>query len=327
MLRWLAPVLLVVLASACDPCSGVTGCTNRDRFAYEGRVVVPFTRVPAPGVSVAFVRESGVRLYADTVRTITDREGLFRLVSGADEPGLIAGTLIVGDPESGSGYAEPVRLNTVSGAGEALFFGYDLASQVFVDVALPLRTDRGTVTLPGAMIEFQRTGGVQTDPDRYTRAADGAGNVALELRASRTGEVVGDLRITPVGGEPGVVRGVRYRTQTRLGRVWLDPIGTKPWAGYLALLTRPNGSPAAGAVVRVRRTGGVRTTAEEAVYTADERGYAPVELVPLDSGVINAELLVRTAPGAPERKIADLVMPTFYVYSARILGTYTIPEP
>src|SRR5256885_622048 len=85
--------ILAALAavSACDPCTGVVGCTVGAHVAASGRVLDEATGVAAAGIAVDFVRTAGVALDRDSIHMVTDAQGQFEFDVAARDAGNVVG--------------------------------------------------------------------------------------------------------------------------------------------------------------------------------------------------------------------------------------------
>jgi hypothetical protein len=66
--------------------------------------------------------------------------------------------------------------------------------------------------LPGVTIDWQRTGGIDTDPVSFTRQSNVDGRASLSMRAGAPGTVTGTLTIRPPGRAETAVTGITLPT-------------------------------------------------------------------------------------------------------------------
>ena len=205
--------IAVWTSTACEPCSGMGSCFTNPHLSLIGVLRDDVTGVPVSGARVDFVRQSGVALAADSVRTVTDAGGNFLLTVQALASGEVMGEVIVRGPAATGGPAFEYRV-------------LDLTFDTFIEVGdahvLPPWSTRPSLPdlaqllnagspLSNVTVEFRRTGGVRlAEGDVYRTTTDNGGVLPLfqgYVRPLDAGEVVGDLFVEGVLA----LRGLRLR--------------------------------------------------------------------------------------------------------------------
>ncbi len=235
-LRIAALAVLAVAPAACDPCFGIALCNVAPRVVVSGRLLNDTTGRPEGGATIDMVRDSGVSTSRDSIRAVTDADGLFLLDVEASEVGEITTHFVV-RPRSGPGYrAFGVRVTTTTRGGEAYALPPWSTIPHLPDYGEVFRRGGANETLPLVDVEFRRTGGVafKNNPSGMFSSRTGAtGLVPLmgdAVLPADAGDMVGDLTIflpAPLG--PSVHRGYRiaatpeYRRAARIRRVGAGP--------------------------------------------------------------------------------------------------------
>lgn len=302
MLRQISPLLLLV-AAACDPCTGVGTCTA-PHVRYEGLVYEQpsGSRLPAEGIQVKFVRRGGSALESDTVVTRSDAGGRFRIEARARQEGEVSGDLWIYPPPPVNPFrVEGVRMLTSRAPGDARWLGEwkvllpYLGHQVF----LYYRATGQPAT--GLEVEFRRTGGIRMEPETLRVPADPRGYAVLRPKPAEHGTVTGDLTIYPLPPyAPITIRDYKLSTFTeeRGDSVVRMGIGSRlPYSVFL--VWEDSGKGIDGAELEFRRTGGVLISPERFVARTDRSGMVHLNPAPLTSGEVCGDVTIR--PPAPGR--------------------------
>jgi hypothetical protein len=229
--RCASPLALALALAACDPCFGTAACIEPTVQA-EGRLIWLLDGSPAEGVGVEFRPESG-SVVMDTLRGISDAEGVFRLIGSSPRAGEVVGTLVFSPPAPYPQFVygvAGVRVPTTRVRGNPAFVGSWGVG--------PLRTDPH-ISYVGELfyrdtgeraerveVEFRRTGGIAVAPDTFTVHSDVNGRFPLFMTPIGEGEVEGEFEVRPPAPYPAfTVSGVRMQTligkdDIRLVGVW-----------------------------------------------------------------------------------------------------------
>jgi hypothetical protein len=168
---------------------------------------------------------------------------------------------------------------------------------------------------PGVEVVFIRTGGVSLESDSISARTNEQGRFRLEIGATQTGEVRGDLLIYPPvsGSQPtrSPVRIEAVRTPgdiTFLGK-WAVPYPHLPYEA--SFFYRATNQPAVGIEVEFRRTGGIAVEPDTFRTTTDAWGNVKIRPLTRVSGEVRGELVVFPLPPHRSFTIPDLRMRTF----------------
>jgi hypothetical protein len=168
---------------------------------------------------------------------------------------------------------------------------------------------------PGVVVDFVRTDGVALDADSARVLTDAQGRFRLEIPASVTGEVVGELVIhSPSAGVPPTREKVQMRAGRSPGDIlflgrWTVPYPHLPYeAGFYY---RGSNRPAAGIEVEFRRTGGIPVEPDTFRATTDSWGNVKLRPLTATAGEVTAELVVFPLPPNRPFTITDLRLRTF----------------
>lgn len=94
----------IVLLTACDPCTGISTCTQ-PQLNSEGFLLSYTKRIPVANTQVIFERRGGVAISPRVITVYTDSVGRFQLQAQGDEAGLVTGRL---------SFFPPAPFNTLS---------------------------------------------------------------------------------------------------------------------------------------------------------------------------------------------------------------------
>jgi 5-hydroxyisourate hydrolase-like protein (transthyretin family) len=317
----------------CDPCFGVYQCETEPRIAVEGELIVHWDGAPVAGVEIDFFRTGGIDLPVDTVRTMTNREGRFRVVVPTDGPGTVEGAIEV-RPPGFSGYrVDGLVFETTRTRGDGSILPPWVVDPYFPYVG-ELFSRRTGQPMASAAVEFRRTGGVslygnlESDGTVRTRTDDAGRFLLLEfVYPQEPGEVVGDLRVEPAaGGAAFSIPGIRLEsTHVAYHPLRLARWGIGPSLRYVGeLYFRAGRVPAAGVEVEFLRVGGIEASPETftAVTGADGRFEFP--LVAARDGELIGELRIRPPPPYAPELVTGVRVPTFDGDEVRLLGVWGV---
>ncbi|AHG91021.1 hypothetical protein J421_3484 [Gemmatirosa kalamazoonensis] len=299
-----------------------------DRLAYAGELQFRGTHARAANVPVEFRRTGGIQVETPVLRSTTDVNGRFPIITATSESGELVGDLVV-DPagplqQTYTGIrlatfpSDEVRFAGVWGVGDQILYAGE-----FFNRATGQRQ-------AGIDVEFRRTGGVNVTQPVFTSRTDANGRFLIAPPTQESGEVVGELRARTPSGFVTVVPNVHLKTQRddslRLAGVW----GFGPSLLYAGeILNAANDRPVAGAHVTFERTGGIAVSPARIDATTDANGRFPLIMTTADSGSVIGTLTVR--PPAPWAD-APIVYPnvsitTFDSDELRLFGVWRIPPP
>ena len=152
--------------------------------------------------------------------------------------------------------------------------------------------------VPGATLDFIRTGGAQltSDSTRTTTNAEGWFNLAVDAAAS--GLVTGDLVVRPPSPAPAYrVLGLSFPTSDVRGEGQvLGSLVTTPYIEFIGEVhSVVAGAPVAGAQVTVQRTGGVAIAPPDTfTVTSDSLGRIYFKVNAAEPGTMIADLSITT---------------------------------
>lgn len=208
------PVVLVLsaLLTGCDPCSGVLSCAPGPYLAIDGRMVEPAHGTSLPGVRIDVVRTGGIELGEDSVSTVSDGSGMWRVELSPRDAGTALVDIEVTPPDAPPYRLHDVALVTRDHRGDA-----NLNERWVTYLSIPaygeffLNTG-GDDRAAGARVQFRRTGGVPwsgpgVHDDVWTGTTDASGHVPLfphsgpnAVTFKEGGSLVGELTITTADG-------------------------------------------------------------------------------------------------------------------------------
>ena len=270
--RRIAAVSTAVVMTACDPCSGIIGCTDSSTLAVLGRIVEDGTGTAARGVAIDFIRNGGTPLERDSVRVYTDHEGLFRLSVPAAAPGEVEGDLIV-TPATGAPYrVRNQRFRIATRNGDARVLPTWSTMPRLPDLGMLFRRGFPPITIGDAAIEFRQTGGppaIGLTNGLFETVTGSNGWFLLfgnQVRPTNNDDVIGDLvaRLPPPAGDL-ITRDVHVApTPVFRPAATVRAIGIGPNIEYhFATFDRGHfDRPVAGVRVEFQRTGGITVSQE-----------------------------------------------------------------
>lgn len=227
--------------TACDPCSGIIGCSSGAYLAASGQVVDADTRQGVDGVRIDAMRVGGIGLAQDSLSTVTRDGGFWRLEFAPDAAGTVAMDFQVSPPGADSYRLNAVPLTTKAHGGDAnlnerwvtvLYFYHFL--ELFTGGSADRRVE-------GANVTFTRTGGVElrgpgVSAGAYHDVTDFGGRMPMFPASGANavypvsdGPLIGDLTISAPGLGTTVIHGVTltashiYRDMASIHRFELVP--------------------------------------------------------------------------------------------------------
>lgn len=298
---------LVATQASCDPCFGVALCNVAPRAAVSGQILNDTTGQPERGATIDLIRVGGVGMLRDSIRTITDDDGLFLLSEEANEVGDVELVIVV-RPRSGPGYrANDITLRTTTRGGEAFALSPWSSVPHLPDFAEIFRRGGAEETIGNVQIEFRRTGGVELrnlPGGVYTNTTTATGFVPLfadQIIPVDAGDVIGNFTVfLPSPPGPSVQRNFRIRATPEFRRAALiRRIGAGPSLNYL-FQARRRARPdivLAGVTLEFQQTAGPVTSPSTWAITTDAAGNAFLPSRASTAGTVSGTLTVR--PPAP----------------------------
>ena len=290
------------MLAACDPCSGIVGCSVGPHIGVSGRIVSPATGLPVPGTTVEFTRTSGASLSSNPARAVADEQGAFVVDAGASSGDSVFGFMTI-TPPNGSPYRIlDVRLGTYTRRGDAQSFRDWTTEPVFPEGERILI--RGVPAVPAAQLsfEFRRTGGVEASGLTTVRATTDTGATSSFLQTFEpqdAGAMIGEL-VLFAGKDTLVRRDVRipamneYPLPTRRHDIKIGPS-----LEYHVKFNRRGmaDQAVAGVTLRFDRTAGVAVSQPTWSEITGQGGSAVFRGRALASGVVTGTLTI--TPPAP----------------------------
>lgn len=327
--------ILAALAavSACDPCTGVVGCTVGEHVAASGRILDEATGVAAAGIAVDFVRTAGVALERDSVRMITDSDGQFEFDVAARDAGRVDGYFRIHPADRDEYRVFDVSLRTSTRRGEAQTFGPWSTAPHAGDLAEIRVRGAPTFIATNTRIEFRRTGGVDFEglgTGTFTRTTSERGWMPLfgnELRPLDAGDVIGDLTVfaaPPIGTITQRNVHIPITAMFRPG-LGIRSIGVGPSMEYhIALIRRGRNVAVSGAEVQFHWTSGIDVQPRDWSGLTDIAGRVAFPVRARTAGVMVGDL--RVVPPAPWKSFErrGMVFETFDADTARLYATLEV---
>lgn len=330
--RWILLLPLLLLA-ACDPCSGLGAC-EAPQVRYAGTVSKRFPGGPAEGVRVEFARTGGVELEPGALEGRADAAGEFILQGRARAEGEVVGTLSFFPPEPIPPVRiEGVRLATSRAPGELRKLGDWKVPYPYLNYQVELRHLATGKPAAGVEVEFRRTGGIPVYPDTFRVTADERGFVLLRPRTSMVGEVVGELEVFPLPPYRAfTVPSVRLATFVEEGQTSVLKVRVGSHLPYwISLVWKETGQGVEkgrgieGAEVEFRRTGGILIFPERYTSRSDRFGTAGLHPVPLSSGEVVGDVVIRPPPPGRDTTVTGVRLKTYEQEYVHWLGWWEVP--
>lgn len=325
----------VVLASvACDPCTGVVGCTVNPTIAASGRVVEFVSGRGVADVRVEFIpTDSSVGL-ADRLTATTDADGLFRVSGTARESaGTVSGDVRLTPPDAAD---VPFVVGRVSlpverqrGAGAVLPTWF---THPYLYALGSIRIGPGGPAAAGITVTFTSTGGAPLAGGGFSVVTNSGGQFLVQSPGRGADSAAGTFTFTGAGLPRTYVVPNAYVTPL-LADVLPPPVTVyyelgASLAGSVRLLTS-SGAPVVGATVSFQRTSGMTLFIDlvNAFAPTNVNGDTDLPLRPAvdSSGTVTGDLTVHL-PNSATQIIRNVTYHTIDVSNVRRLGTYTIPN-
>lgn len=318
-----ALVALVVLLGACDECAATPSCHNPPQISYGGQFIEHKSGAPVRGVTVSFVRRSGIEVDLDSISDVSDGDGFFTLRVGSVYDGAATGDLMVVPPAPYSPYTISglsLRTSRVRGDGASL-------GRFVVDPYLLLVghvRDRYTLQpIPDAAVTLRRTSGGRLDQDVRSFTTDFGGQFAwVDPTIIESGTINVTFEITAPGYPRAYVVPREIPLQYRDGDMAFVIIPVGSGLSYVASTgRRATGEQLPGVEVQFRRLSGIMAQPETFSVTPQSNGSFGFPLASTEDGTLVGELVVRPpAPYPPE--VDTVTLATSDDDRARFLGVF-----
>jgi hypothetical protein len=315
--------LTMLLASACDPCSGIAACRVAPTASATGQVIdYPSGRAIA-GATISFSPTAGAAP-GGAISATTDGLGQFRLSVAASTDGTVTGDLTVHAPTFAGGYTvHGVQLTTSRTRGEGIDLGRVLAQPYFAFLGQVQLRFVGTRV--AGTVQILRVGGASLANNDITVQTDTLGLFYLEYAASSADPVIANVTITAPGlPQPVVFQG------TALPVIWRDQVpfvnrvfslGTS-LAYVVQAIHRGLDRGVPGVPFTWNRVSGISTTPASLSGVSNEIGLFSLQTVPSGAGTVTGNIVMTPpAPYAPQ-VFNNVQLQTFDSDSLRLLATY-----
>ena len=311
-------------SSACDPCFGLSTCSDSGVIDYEGTIVDP-SGAAAPGVELRFTRMDGIELKQDTIRAVTGSDGHFFIRAEAQSRGTLKARVEVLPPGQPGFRADSVALQATQSGGTQFFGRW--VTRPFVEYLVWLLYRANNDPVANATVDFQRTGTVVASPDRRRVKTNADGLFWISAKVQGDGPLMGRLDIRPSGSSAVLtVPEIRLPILHGFGESgyiiqWIGPAilytGRLLWAD--------TGEPAENVPVTFTRTGGLEVSTNSFTVETDSSGSFRFDTQikkPLEGEVVGQ---LRVSPPAPYQPLAvEVRLPTFDADTTRLLGEWSI---
>lgn len=311
-------------SSACDPCFGVSTCSDSGVIDYEGTIVDP-TGAAAPGVELRFTRLDGIELKQDTIHAVTGSDGHFFIRAETRSQGTLQARVEVLPPGLPGFRADSVALQATRSGGTQFFGRW--VTRPFVEYLVWLLYRANNDPVANATVDFTRTGGAVASPDRRRVKTNGDGLFWISAKVQGEEPLTGRLDIRPSGSSSVLtVPQIRLPILHGFGESGYIIQWTGPAILYTGrMLWADTGEPAANVPVTFTRTGGLAVTEDTFTVQTDSAGsfrFNTQIRKPLDGEVVGE---LRVNPPAPYQPLAvEVRMPTFDADTTRLLGEWSI---
>jgi len=318
---------LLLLASACDPCSGIAACRVAPTVSATGQVIDYPTGRAIAGATISFAPAAGATL-GGAISATTDGLGQFQLSAVASTDGTVTGDLTVRAPTFPAGYTvHGFQLFTSRIRGGGVDLGRLLAQPYVAFLGQVQRQYIGTRTV--ATVLIQRVGGASLANNDITVQTDTAGMFFLEVAAGSTDSVIANISIST----PGLQQPTVYQ-RAALPVIWRDQVpyvnrvfSFGPSLGYVVqAIHRGLDRGVPGVLFTWNRVSGISTTPASLSAVSNEIGLFSLQTEPSGEGTVTGNIVMTPpAPWAPQT-FNNVQLQTFDSDSLRLLATYRFGE-
>ena len=270
---------------------------------YVARIDRRGARTAWSGVAVTFRRTGGIAVANGTVRSVSNADGVVSLRLEPLEQGVVIGDLEIQPPAPfAPEIVRNIRMATVD--DDVLRTLGAIPAGPWVPYAIRLYRRGLDSGISGVRAVFRRRSGVATVVDSLATVSTGEGLVSLQLPPLGTGELTGDLELTPPAPlSPVTLRGVRLDAMLSDSLRLLTSVGMGAQLRYaVRLFERTSLRPlAAGVDVTFQPDSGPATLPTR--ERTGSEGIAGITGPATATGEVSGELVVPwNANRAPERR-------------------------
>lgn len=220
-----ASVLLPTLA-ACDPCTGVLGCTGSARLGVSGQIVDrQALGAPVAGVQVQVIRTDGVETDSPSATATTDGQGTWEVSMPAHASGPVTVDIVVTPALPGMPYrVRGLQLTASDMRGQGNVVGR-WAAQPFISYIGTLRDRVTGAPIEGATVTYARAGGIEVDTTIVTRRSQlttSLGYFFIDLRPRDFAPLYADFTVTRPGQDTVRI----HRAAITPGYLWEPPVAS-----------------------------------------------------------------------------------------------------
>jgi hypothetical protein len=228
--------------AACNPCFGVSACSDAPHVAMEGTIVEQFSGQPTSGVRIDVVRTGGVELEADSATTTSGADGRWQVRLPAREAGDITVDINVHLPSVATYRVRGIHATATRLSGDGLVLPTWVVDPYFAFAAELFYRSTQDTRVEGATVEFHRTGGIDyylgNGAQVFVGTTDAAGRLGLfgvNVHSTTLGDLIGDLVVrfpTPIA--PDTIRGLHLgatqmlHAETQIIRLGVGPAARAP---------------------------------------------------------------------------------------------------
>lgn len=319
--------LLAGLVTACDPCTGMAGCSGDPAAGISGRILDEITGAPAAGVPIDFIRVGGAPVRRDSVRVTTDSEGLFAATLDALASEDVIVDVVVSPPGLPGYRVRNLRVPVSRRSGEAMVLPAWANRPTLPELAYAYRRAFPKSTYTNVNVTFRRTGGTPVDGlvnETFTTSGGADGWFALfarQVRPLTLDTLYGELTVAEAA--PFQTRSVKivpsheFRRHARLLDFGFGP--SIEWH-FIAIDRGHGGRVVSGVTVEFQKTGGIPVTVPNWTATTDGTGQVIFPGMTEASGELFGRLSV--TPPAPWKAFQrDIALSTFEADSGRMFDT------
>jgi hypothetical protein len=323
----LAPLLvasIALLASACDPCSGIASCHVAPTVTATGQVIDYPTGRAISGATISFNPAAGAAL-GGAISGTTDGLGQFQLSGVATADGTITGDLTVRAPTFAGGYTvHGVQLSTSRTHGEGLDLGRVLAQPYFAFLGQVSSRFIGAGIV--GSVHIQRVSGASLTNNDITVATDTLGRFYLEYPASSADPLIANVTISA----PGFPIAAATFLSTALPVIWRDQVpfvnrvfALGPSLAYaVQAFHRGLDRGVPGVTFTWTRVSGIATTPTSLAGISNEIGLFSLETEPATEGTVTGDIVMTPPPPSAPQTFRGVTLQTFDNDSLRLLATY-----
>ena len=186
--------------NGCGECAGTDQCTSDPFVSATGKFIVHRTGAPVAGVQVEWVWRGAQQLLADTIRAVSDADGLFTLRVGAKGDGRVGGDMYVTPPPP---YAPYMLNNVVLTAsrryGDGSYLGRFSVEPYMILVGEVHDASTGGL-ITSATVTIRRISGGRFDTDVVVSPLDAGGRFAwVDPVIVEVGTVVAEFSVQITG--------------------------------------------------------------------------------------------------------------------------------